>query len=164
MRHEKKKNPFGTVSNAKTFKEAQDQIQLPLRSTKVSINCKVHCSSPSVSPRFPFSGPSAVSCSTAEKPRRWLHWALSGSKHKHEPWQRPPKPPGNRAVPAPAHSLHSVYSPQRIQTSLCASLLRTFLSLDTAAGEKKKKQLQKENALLQTTNNFIINVTTAILK
>lgn len=88
-------------------------------------------------------------------------------------WQRAHKPHGNRAVPAPAHSLHSAYSLWRIQTSLCAGLLCTFLLTDIISCWWKKKinqkrkgeKLQGVNVLLELTlKNSIINVTAAKLK
>lgn len=79
-----------------------------------------------------------------EKPGRWLRSAnptasCQAARRNTSHWQRAHKPQGNRAVPAPTHSLHSVYSLWRIQTSLCAGLLCTFLLPDITSCWWKNK-------------------------
>lgn len=59
MRHEN--SPLGAIPNTKTFEDVQDQIQLPLRSIKIPINCKVHCIRPLALDGFLFTRPNAVS-------------------------------------------------------------------------------------------------------
>lgn len=79
-----------------------------------------------------------------EKPGRWLCSAkptasCQAARRNTSHWQRAHKPQGKRAVPAPSHSFHSLYSLRKIQTSLHAGLLCTFLLLDITSCSWKNK-------------------------
>lgn len=84
MRHDKKKKNkhhlLGAISNIKTFKQAQDQIQFPLMSTEISINCKEHYIRPSAADCPLLPRPSAVSHRRAGE--TWLRSAEPAASYQ----------------------------------------------------------------------------------
>lgn len=172
MRHgKKKKDPLGAVSNAKTFKQAQDQIQFPLRSTEISIKRKVlhQALCPCL---FPFHR--AKRCQPQRGWSRLPAGCVGLSPRPAVRLQAEHKPLAARTNREGTESSR----PRLILRILCIPLggfkhlytgsSGTFLLSDPASCRWRKKKSEEKTTMgkcaFTNTSNFIINVTAAILK